>query len=106
MPPGILAQRPSDLAQQTTLMISNKKIDDVVKIVKYLEESGLLVEGGSKTIKNQGREQKAIFLSMLLGTSSAALLGNLLKCERVKAKIVGLEVIRAGERMIRAGQNF
>ena len=65
-----------------------------------------MVEGGSKTIKNQGREQKGIFLSMLLGTSSAALLGNLLKCERVKAKIVGLKVIRAGERMIRAGQNF
>ena len=105
MPPGILAQRPSDLAQQTTLMISNEKVDDVVKIVKYLEESGLLVEGGSKTIKSQGREQN-FKISMLLGTSSAALLGNLLKCERVKAKIVGLEVIRAGERMIRAGQNF
>ena len=86
-------------------MISNEKVDDVVKIVKYLEESGLLVEGGSKTIKSQGREQN-FKISMLLGTSSAALLGNLLKCERVKAKIVGLEVIRAGERMIRAGQNF
>ena len=105
MPPGILAQRPSDLAQQTTLMISNEKVDDVVKIVKYLEESDLLVEGGSKTIKSQGREQN-FKISMLLGTSSAALLGNLLKCERVKAKIVVLEVIRAGERMIRAGQNF
>ena len=86
-------------------MISNEKVDDVVKIVKHLEESGLLVEGGSKTIKSQGREQN-FKISMLLGTSSAALLGNLLKCERVKAKIVGLEVIRAGERMIRAGQNF
>ena len=86
-------------------MISNEKVDDVVKIVKYLEESGLLVEGGGKTIKSQGREQN-FKISMLLGTSSAALLGNLLKCERVKAKIVGLEVIRAGERMIRAGQNF
>ena len=86
-------------------MISNEKVDDVVTIVKYLEESGLLVEGGSKTIKSQGREQN-FKISMLLGTSSAALLGNLLKCERVKAKIVGLEVIRAGERMIRAGQNF
>ena len=86
-------------------MISNEKVDDVVKIVKYLEESDLLVEGGSKTIKSQGREQN-FKISMLLGTSSAALLGNLLKCERVKAKIVVLEVIRAGERMIRAGQNF
>ena len=49
-----------------------------MKIVKSLEESGLLIKGVSETIKNEAKEQKAGFLRMLLGTLGASLLGNLL----------------------------
>ena len=60
----------------------------VLKIVKSLEDSGLLLEGVSKTIKNEAKEQKGGFLSMLLGTLGESLLGNML---------AGKGVIRAGE---------
>ena len=64
----------------TTLIISNKKMKDIMKIVKFLKESGLLIKGVSDTIKNEAKEQKGGFLSMLLGTLDASLLGNLLTC--------------------------
>ena len=51
------------------------------RIVKSLEESGLLIKGVSETIKNEAKEQKGIFLSMLLATSGGSLLGNLLTDE-------------------------
>ena len=50
-----------------------------MKIVKSLEESGLLIKVVSETIKNEAKEQKDGFLSMLLGTLDASLLGNLLR---------------------------
>ena len=53
-------------------------MNDVMKIVKSLEESCLLIKGVSETIKNQAKEQKEGFISMLLCTSGASLLGNLL----------------------------
>ena len=53
-------------------------MNDIIKIVKSLEESGLLIKGVSKTIKNEEKEQKVGFLEMLLGTLDASLLGNLL----------------------------
>ena len=59
-----------------------------MKIVESLEDSGLLLEGVSETIKNEGKEQKGGFLNMLLGTLGACLLGNML---------AGTGVIRAGE---------
>ena len=62
----------------TALIISNDEIHDIIKIVKSLEDSGLLIEGVTKTIRNEVEEQKGGFLSMLLGTLSASLLGNLL----------------------------
>ena len=49
----------------TTLMISNEEIKDM-KIIKSLEESGLLIKGISKTIGNKAK--KGRFLGMLLGT--------------------------------------
>ena len=62
---------------------------DVLEIIKYLEDSGLLLEGASsKIIKNEAKEQKEGFLSILLGTLGAGLLGHLL---------AGKGVIRAGE---------
>ena len=51
------------------LIISNEEMEDIIKIVKSREESGLLVKGISETIKNETKEQKKGFLSMLLKTS-------------------------------------
>ena len=45
----------------TTLIISNEEMNDITKIVKSLEESGLLIKGVSETIKNEAKEQKANF---------------------------------------------
>ena len=53
-------------------------MNDIIKIVKSLEESGLLIKGVSKTIKNEEKEQTVGFLEMLLGTLDASLLENLL----------------------------
>ena len=53
-------------------------MEDIIKIVKSLEDSGLLLKGVSGTIQNEAKEQKGGFLSMLLGTLSAILLGNIL----------------------------
>ena len=72
-------------------------MNDVMKIVKSLEESGLLIKGISETIKNVAKEQKGGFLGMLLGTLGSSLLGNML---------TGKGTIRAGEGTVRAGQDF
>ena len=67
---------------------------DIIKIVKSLEDSGLLLKGVSETIQNEAKKQKRGFLSMLLGTLSASLQGNIL---------AGRRITRAGEGVIRAG---
>ena len=51
---------------------------DIMKIVQVLEDAGILLKGVIKTIKNETKEQKGGFLSMLLGTLGASLLGGLL----------------------------
>ena len=61
----------------TTLIISNDEIEDIIKVVKSLEDSSLLLEGVTETVHNEVKEQKGGFLSMLLGTLGASLLGNL-----------------------------
>ena len=61
----------------TTLIISNDEMKDIIRIVKSLEDSGLLMEGVSKIIQNETKEQKVGFYSMLLGTIGAILLGNI-----------------------------
>ena len=67
---------------------------DIIKIVKSIEDSGLLLKGVSETIRNEAKEQKGGFLSMLLGTLIVSLLGNIL---------TGKGINRASERAIRAG---
>ena len=62
----------------TTTFISNEEMNDIMKIVQALENSNILLKGVTKTIKNETKEQKGGFLSMLLGTLGASLLGNLL----------------------------
>ena len=61
----------------TILIISNKEMNDIIKIVQALEDSNVLLKGVTKTIKNKTKEQKGRFLSMLLGTLRASLLGNI-----------------------------
>ena len=78
----------------TTLIISNDVMQDIFNMVKSLEDSGLLLDGITKTVKNEVKGQKGGFLSMLLGTLGASLLGNML---------AGKGIIRAGEGTIRAG---
>ena len=58
----------------TTLIISNDEIKNILEIVKSLEDSGLLLKGFSETIKDEAKQQKGGFLSMLLGTLGASLL--------------------------------
>ena len=82
----------------TTLIISNDEIDDILKIVKSLENSGVLLKGVSETIVNEAKEQRGGFLSMFLGTLGASLLGDILS-----KGLSGKGVIRAGEGIIRAG---
>ena len=53
-------------------------MNDIMKIVQTLEDSNILLKGVTKTIKNERKKQKGGFLSMLLGTLGASLLGNLL----------------------------
>ena len=62
----------------TTLIISNEEMNDIIKIVQALEDSNVLLKGVTEKVKNETKEQKGRFLSMLLGTLGASLLGNLL----------------------------
>ena len=58
----------------TTIIISNEEMKDIMKIVKSLEDSGLLIKGVSETFQNEAKEQKVGFLGMLLGTLVASFL--------------------------------
>ena len=73
-------------------------MDDILKIVKSLEDSGVLLKCVSETIQTKAKEQRGGFLSMLLGTLGASLLGDLLT-----KNFSGKRTIRAGEGTIRAG---
>ena len=61
-----------------TLIISSEEMEDIMKIVKSLEESRLLIKGVSETIKNDAKEQKGGFNLILLGTLAASILGSTL----------------------------
>ena len=89
-------KNPSDSASHnnTILIISNDEMKYIMRIVKSLEDSDLLLKGVSETIQNEAKEQNGGFLSMLLGTLGASVLGNILACK---------EINRAGEGAIRAG---
>ena len=74
-------------------------MDDILKIVKSLENFGVLLKGVSETIQNEAKEQRGGFLVMLLGTLGASLLGDILS-----RSLSGKGVVRAGEGTIRPGQ--
>ena len=81
----------------TTLIISNDEMN-ILKIVKSLEHSEILLKGVGETIRHEAKEQKGGFISMLLGPLGASLLGDLLT-----KNLSGSGVIKAGEGTIRAG---
>ena len=87
----------------TTLIIWNDEIEDIIKIVKSLEDSGLLLEGVTETVQNEVKEQKGGFLSMLLGTLGASLLGNLLTGKGINRAGKGRGTNRASRGIVRAG---
>ena len=76
------------------LIIEQEDRNDIMKIIEALENSGILLKGVRKTIKNETKKQRGGFLSMLLGTLGASLLGNLL---------TGKGIMRAGDGIVRAG---
>ena len=71
----------------TTLIISNKEMNDIMKIIQALEDCNILLKVVTKTSKSETKEQKGGFLSILLGTLGASLLGNM---------SAGKGIIRAG----------
>ena len=78
------------------LIIEQEDMKDIMKIIKALENSGILLKGGTKTIENETKEQKVGYLSMSFGTLGATLLGNLLSG--------GKGIVRAGDGIVRAGE--
>ena len=78
--------RSLDLAKQTTLIISDEEMNDSMKIVKYLQEYGLLINRVDQTIKNKSKEQKGGFLSRLLSILSASLLQVNSQLEQVEER--------------------
>ena len=88
------------------LIIEQEDMNDIMKIIKALENSGILLKGVSKTIKNETKEQRGGFLSMLLGTLGASLLGNLLTGGKgiVRAGEGSVASRTKGEGIVRAGE--
>ena len=76
-------------------------MNDIMEIVQAIEDSNFLLKGMTKTIKNETKEQKGGFLSMLLDTLGASLLGDLLA-----KKLSGKGTVRAGEESLRAGEGI
>ena len=76
-------------------------MDDILKIVKSLENSGVLLIGVTETIQNEAKEQRGGFLATLLGALGASLLSDLLT-----KNLSGKGTIRAGKEAIRAGHGY
>ena len=80
----------------TALIISSKEMNEIMKIIKSLEESSLLIKGVNETTKIEAKEQNRGFIDMLSVTLDANFLGNSLKGKGVKTKKPGRGVVRAG----------
>ena len=86
-----------------TLIISNNEMEDIIKIVKSLEDSGLLLKGVTETVQNEVKEQKGGFLSVLLGTLGTSLLRNILAGKGINRAGKGQGINRASLGTVRAG---
>ena len=89
----------------TALIISNEEMNGVMKIIKSLEESGLLIKGVSENIKNKTIKQRGEFLRMLLGALGASLLGNLKTGKGAIAMSRERGTVRVGEGTFRADES-
>ena len=78
-------------------------MEEIIKIVQSLEDSGLFLKGITETVQNEVKEQKGGLLSVLLGTLDPSLLGNLLTGKGIYRAGKGKGTNRAGEGIIRAG---
>ena len=87
---------------KTTLIISDTEMEDIIKIVKSLEDSGLILKGVTEAVQNELKEQKGEFLSMLLSTLSASLLRNILAGKGINRAGEDRGKNRAGQGVIRA----
>ena len=85
----------------TTLIKTNDEMNDIIKIVKPLEDSGLLFKGVTETVQNEVKKQKGWFLSMLLGTLYASVWGNLLTGRGINRAEKSRGINRAGEEIVR-----
>ena len=81
----------------TTLIFPNEELNYIIKIIKFLENSGLLIKVVTETVENEVKEQKGVFLRMLAATLGASLLGNM---------SVGKAALRTREGTKRAGRDF
>ena len=88
----------------TTIIISNKDMEDLIKIVESLEDSGLFSKGVTESVQNEVKEQKGGFLSILLGTLGATLLANLSTGKGIHRAGKGRGIHRAGQEIVRAGE--
>ena len=79
-------------------------MEDIIKVVKSLEDSGLLLKGVTEAVQNEVKEQKGGFLSMLLGTLGASLLGNILSGRGAAATSHRWRINKKGQGMNRAGK--
>ena len=77
-------------------------MEDIIKIVKSLEDSGLLLKGVTETVQNEIKEQKRGFLSMLLDTLGTSLLGNILAGKGAIATSHGRGINKKGQGIVRA----
>ena len=73
----------------TTQITSNDEMEDIMKIVKSLEDTGIFLKGVTETVQNEVKEQKGRFLSMLLVKLGASLLGNILAGKGLNKKSQG-----------------
>ena len=83
------------IGDRIKLVIEQEDMNDIIKIIEALENSGILLKGVTKTIENETKEQRGGFLSMLIGTLGASFLGNILS---------GKGLVRAGKGIVRAGE--
>ena len=88
-------------SRATTVVSSNKEMNDIMKIVQALGDSNFLLKGVTKTITNETKEQNGGFLSMSLGTLGASLLGDLLT-----KNLSGKGTVRTGEGFLRAREGI
>ena len=87
----------------TTLKIGNKEFSDMMKIIKVLKDHGVSLKGITKAAQNEVKSQRGGFLSILMGTLLASLLGDILSKGLLRKGIVrgGGGIAKAGERILK-----